>query len=402
MEEKAWLETILHKDSYDKSISKVLNVSMISAVPEGNNYASEIYRATLDVILRSGRKSKVTLIVKKAHESEGKAKLLQDFSVFKGESRIYNDILTKFDQLMDDNQDNRDKLWCKMIGYKPYTALVFEDLKAQSFKMADRTKFLDKNHALLVFNSLGRFHGMGHVLIKQGLVSKEDFLPYFLTVDTPFVEKLIVGGLKGLSAVMEKDWSEEWKVVAKKLKTEEDAVKKLKALFTVPENCFQTICHGDCWTCNMMFKYCPYDENIPIAVKFLDFQGTHVSSHGFDLLYFLHTSVHPDIRRAQHKELIAEYHRSLKSTLTDYGMEADTPTLDQIWTELKRLQYHALIMSLTIQAITSADEKEAFVLENLDETQKKDAFNPAIFRSDRFKFSVQEELRKWAKDGRIY
>ncbi|KAK9512722.1 hypothetical protein O3M35_001087 [Rhynocoris fuscipes] len=401
MEESAWLETILKRNSDDSSISKVLSIKTESAVPAGANYASIISRATLDVILRSGRKSKLTLIIKKTHDSEEKVMFLNNFSVFKNEAKFYSDVLTKFEQLMDDYNDNREKLWCNMIGYKPYTAIVFEDLKAQNFKMADRKKFLDKNHALLVLNSLGRFHAMGHVLLKQGLVSKEDLMKFRYEMDTPVISKLLECGLKQLCNVIENDWPDQWNDIATRLRAQIDVVvRKIKYLSKSVESKFQTICHGDVWTCNLMFKYCPYDEKVPVAVKFLDFQEPFVNTNTIDILYFMYISVLYEVRKRNYDELLAEYHKSLKSTLTHYGMEADSPTLDEIHSEMKRLKYYGFIMNIIYLPISVADDHMGLKIENLNEgCDGMAAFPPGMFNGDIFKAAVQPEIRNYHEEG---
>ncbi|KAK9512723.1 hypothetical protein O3M35_001088 [Rhynocoris fuscipes] len=401
MEESAWLETILKRNCDDSSISKVLSIKTESAVPAGANYTSIITRATLDVILRSGRKSKLTLIIKRAHDSEEKVKFLNNFSVFKNEAKFYSDVLVKFEQFMDDYNDNREKLWCNMIGYKPYTAIVFEDLKAQNFKMADRKKLLDRNHALLVLNGLGRFHAMGHVLLKQGLVSKEDLMTPPYDMESPVMSNLFESGLKQLCNVIENDWPDEWNDVATRLKAQVDVVtKKVKDLCKSAESKFQTICHGDVWTCNLMFKYCPYDEKVPVALKFLDFQGPFVSANTLDILNFIYTSILNEVRKRNYDELLAEYHKSLKSTLTHYGMEADSPTLDEIHSEMKRLKYYGFIMNIIFLPICVADDNMGMKIENLNEgCDGMAAYPPGMFNGDIFKAAVQPEIRNYLEEG---
>lgn len=48
---------------------------------------------------------------------------------------------------------------------------------------------------------------------------------------------------------------------------EDKVVEKITKLFEMKDDSFQTVAHGDSWTCNLMFKYCPYDDKLPIAVK---------------------------------------------------------------------------------------------------------------------------------------
>ncbi|XP_073983322.1 uncharacterized protein isoform X2 [Rhodnius prolixus] len=396
-EETVWFESILKNSFRDKEVHRVLSVDLQSAVPEGTNYSSIIQRATLKVILRSGRKSTLTVIVKKSHEVKEKSKLIDDFSLFKAEILMFSKILTNYEQLMDEYQDHNDKLWCTLIGYQPYNLIVFEDLKRENYRVADRTGLLDKLHAQLVLHSLGRFHAMGYVLINKGLVNEGDLRPYYLEVDSPVIQNFIAGSLQQLCNVILSGWPTEWTEIGERLSKQVPViVEKLRFFVTEKKNSFVTVCHGDCWTCNMMFKYCPYDENIPVSVKFLDFQCPHINSYIFDIIYFLYVSVQPEVRRSHLNELISQYQKSLASTLSLYGIEGKAPTLDHILAEVKRLQYYAMAVNLIYLPITSTEVEKAFTLEGLNEgCCGMDAFNPKIFNTEMFKNSVQSELKRW-------
>ena len=62
------------------------------------------------------------------------------------------------------------------------------------------------------------------------------------------------------------------------------------------------ICHGDLWWANILFKYDVND--LPLEVKFIDFQSSRVSSLVTDLLAFSFTSLPPDIRREHMDSLL--------------------------------------------------------------------------------------------------
>ncbi|XP_073983317.1 uncharacterized protein isoform X2 [Rhodnius prolixus] len=400
-EETVWFESILNKSFRDKEVHRVLSVDLQSAVPEGNNYASIIQRATLKVILRSGRKSTLTLIVKKSLEVKEKSKLIDDFSFFKAEITMYNSVILKFEKLMNEYQDTCDELWCKLIGYKPYNLIVLEDLKRENFKMADRTALLDKLHALISLHGLARFHAMGFVLQQKGLIVKGDLSPHYMEIDSLTRKNFVSGGYQQLINVMSNNWSSDWKVVAERLSKNLNIIfEKVLNSYTTTEDGFVTICHGDCWTSNIMFKYCSYDENVPIAVKFLDFQSSHFNSYAFDIIFFLYSCVQPDVRRIHWNDFISKYQETLASTLSFYGIEGKAPAVEDIERELKRLEHYAMLVNLIYLPITSTEVENPILLEKLDEEWNGgEAFNPKIFDTEKYKKTVQFELKKWFNEG---
>ncbi|XP_073983326.1 uncharacterized protein isoform X2 [Rhodnius prolixus] len=315
--------------------------------------------------------------------------------------KVYEEILRQFEVLMNEYLDCNEKLWCHLIGYRSYVTIVLEDLKVKNFVVADRKKMLDLNHSKLVLHSLGRFHALGYILIQKGLLQKEDLPPFYCEEGPIIIERMYKGGLMILSNVIEKYWTPEWKEIGDRLFKEQNIVmEKLKKLFEPRENDFITLCHGDCWTCNMMFKYSPFEENYPISFKFLDFQTAHVSVYIFDVMHFLYTSVQPEVRRAYYEKLLSMYHKSLQTTLALYGFEDRTPTLKNIHSEAERIEYYGFITSLIVLPATSADVKDAFKLEYLNNDSKwTEAFNEDIFKSDLYKSAVQPELRKWFNKG---
>lgn len=47
------------------------------------------------------------------------------------------------------------------------------------------------------------------------------------------------------------------------------ACARLIELAKVNDDTFMVLNHGDCWICNIMFKYSPLDESLPIAMRYL-------------------------------------------------------------------------------------------------------------------------------------
>ncbi|KAK9512714.1 hypothetical protein O3M35_001079 [Rhynocoris fuscipes] len=394
-DERGWLETLLHKYHHDEAVSSIVGLSKEDVGVKGDNYSSQISRVTLQLYLNSGRKSKKTLIVKSPINME------IPMPLFKTEIKVYGTILKELTALMRTHQDPHDTLWCEMIGHDEYKAIVFEDLKAGNFQIADRRKLLDLNHGLLVLNSLGRFHAMTHVLLCKGLLDKNDLGGHLFSPPTTLSKRLLEGGFQQLSCVMDEFWPPEWKETAKKFARESKLVEeKVLKIFEQFKDSFLVMNHGDCWTCNMMFKYCPYDETMPIAVKFFDFQISNVNSYIFDVTLFTYVCIRPDERRQNMDRLLKEYQKSLASTLEFYGMPGVAPTLEQVHADVKSIQYLAMFYSTAFLPASMADSSESFSMENILGTcEPKHAFNPAPLKSEKFRKLIEPDIRQWEKQG---
>ncbi|KAK9512720.1 hypothetical protein O3M35_001085 [Rhynocoris fuscipes] len=397
-----WLETVINKQLNDKSIARVIGIDEKQAVPEGNNYTSIITRAKLHAILRNGEKSKINVIIKNEHVDEKKIQVLEVIPTFKTEIMAYSNILHKCELLMNEYDDQNEKLWCQLIGYRPNNLIVFEDLKVKNYVLTDRSKMLDLNHSSLVLHNLGRLHGLCFVLIKKGLLSKSDTPPFYAETDFQVIKNFYEGSMKQLGLTIEKYWPSEWKEIGKRIYKQHEVVSgKIKKLVTTPpDDCFITLCHGDVWCTNMLFKYCPYDSSYPISHKFLDFQTIHINSSVFDVMHFISSSVQPDVRRRHFDKLLNIYVNSLKSTLAIYGMEDCSPTIDQINKELERIEYYGLVITLIMLPIVVAEGTDAFNMEELNiDGDPLEAFNPQNYKNERYKSAVQPELKAWFKKG---
>uniref|UniRef100_T1H8S9 CHK kinase-like domain-containing protein n=1 Tax=Rhodnius prolixus TaxID=13249 RepID=T1H8S9_RHOPR len=395
--ERLWMETLITKNWNEKSVAKIIKVDIESAIPEGQNYCSIIIRAEIMVTLRNRQMSKLCFIIKKARET---MKTTADNSNLNAEFLVYEEVLKKIEAVMCEYKDYNEKLWCKVIGYRPYDLLVLEDLKLKNYVVTDRKKMLDLNHSKLVLHSLGRFHALGFTLIEKGLLKKEDLPSFCCNLDSILVERLYKGGLMKLSNVIVKYWTPEWKEIGDRLyKEHHDVIKKLKNLLQPQENNFITLCHGDSWTCNLMFKYSPFEENYPTACKFIDFERTHVNPYIFDVIYFLYSSVHPEVRRSNYDQLLSVYQKSLQTTLATYGFEEQTPTLEKVHSEAERAEYYGFTSYFMILPIAIADE-DAFKVNYLRSDSKwMDAYNEDVFKSEFYKSAVQPDLKKWFNKG---
>lgn len=90
----------------------------------------------------------------------------------------------------------------------------------------------------------------------------------------------------------------------------------------------------------------------------------------------------------------------MASTLSFYGIEGKAPAVEDIERELKRLEHYAMLVNLIYLPITSTEVENPILLEKLDEEWNGgEAFNPKIFDTEKYKKTVQFELKKWFNEG---
>jgi hypothetical protein len=100
-----------------------------------------------------------------------------------------------------------------------------------------------------------------------------------------------------------------------------------------PMRCgFVVMNHGDPWLNNVMFK--SDADGKSTECKLIDFQMPFWAGPSFDLMYFLFSSVHDDIKVDHFDDFIEFYHAELSSGLSKLGYDQHIPTLSEIHVDL--------------------------------------------------------------------
>ncbi|CAH1406805.1 unnamed protein product [Nezara viridula] len=379
--DKEVLEVVLKKLDRESKIATIIDLQSVPALPKGENYSSTILRITLKVVLGNGRQAKKSFIMKQLITKGESGELIKEINAAKLESQIYSVVHKEMTYLMEEFEDTDETLWCKFIHYDPrLSCIVLEDLKASGYSLVPRQKGLDLDHAILVLNSLGRYHGMAKVLEQRGIISKDNYRPYVLLTDLKMVKGFLYAGISNLSKVMQETWGPEWKETAKKLKISFDpfAKKWLSMGVVQTETNFTVLNHGDCWSNNMMFKY--DFQNRPIAMKFLDYQIPHYNTPCMDVTNFLYLGTQPSVRRSNYELLLKTYYDSLVRTLDKFGFTGTKPTLEDITDTMKRLEFFGLSFFVGMYSSIICTSTEAFDIEKLLISDGEEGFNEEVLR----------------------
>lgn len=236
----------------------------------------------------------------------------------------------------------------------PSYAIVMEDLKAQGFKMAERTSGLDMNHCLLVMRQLGGYHAVSVVLQEK----EPEHVRYFH--DSLYdknalgnIEQFFKNNIQNLANEVGK-WPEyKERFYDKLLKLADNAYTQFIGSLKRKEDEFNVLCHGDLWFNNMMFRYSEETDEVK-DIRFVDFQLGYWTSPAIDLQYFLYTSTSQDLLE-KHEVLVAEYYKYLSETLSVLGHRGLQPPLDQIKQQLQRRGMYTVIVCCVILPVFLVD-----------------------------------------------
>ncbi|KAF6210127.1 hypothetical protein GE061_015883 [Apolygus lucorum] len=388
------LERFLKEKYCDAKPVEVISTDVKRAVPVGDNYGSIVYRVKFNTLTASGRTKQRSLIVKTVAEW---MKVLQGANItaspaFRAEITNYSTVLSFMEDLMEEFEDKRCKLWPEMIGNVPYNMIAFEDLTEDLYNGAKRTNGMDFKESMLVMRSLGRFHAMSKVLIDRGFISQQDKGQIALASEGEFFEKLWLVYFTLLSGAME-EWGQEWGNMAKKLsQLGSKANKRWAELGGTYDKKFEVLNHGDLWLCNLLFKRMEFEE-IPV---FVDFQCTHLNSFIWDVEYFLHTSTIPSVRRANKDLFHSAYQESLEKNLNFFNYSGYIPTLDDVKAESQRIQFVGMCCTVLQPLLASG---KTLAIEKIMTHSPEHIVDKSVYADGKAQELIGEDLKNFYDNG---
>lgn len=389
------LEEALKEDERKRSVSRIEEVCInTGVVAAGENYTSQIFRAELRIVLASGKKKTISVILKELQLHGGSSEFLKTHKMYDTELKLHKEILPLIEVILE--EQNIPRLWPKFLGQKE-KFLIFEDLKNKNYRVENRHKKLSLEHATLTLRTLALFHSASLVLKHRGLLDVSAIPSSFYFRDTPQIRRYNEQGLRNAAEVILQEWGPEWKDIGKRILKKASVIHDdILKLTTVDESRLNVLCHGDTWTANMMFKYSK-GVDYPIGLKLLDFQMPHYNSYIVDLIYFIKTSVPLELRTTSRRLLLECYAKTLGACLESYSLGHLSPSMEEVEAAWNEFDLVNLIFSFTVAPIVASTAQNAFTFEGLYEG-KGQPFNPEIYRGT-FQAEVSEDLIRWAEKG---
>ncbi|XP_055522487.1 uncharacterized protein LOC129716678 [Wyeomyia smithii] len=335
------------------------------ATSSGDNYMSDVFRIHVQFRISSTVQTvqKISLVVKCLPSTGSRGSVIEEMILYEQEAEMFLTVIPQLSRIAN-NEFFAAK--CYHATRVPERMLIFQEFKSLNYTMANRLTGLDFDHCALIMRKIGKFHAASMPYIEHHMDLVDKF--FHFNIFNPSVEKqselvdvIFEKGLRTLIEVAESSWDNfDPKILAKLKKLLPNYVSKLEACLTQKFddafNAFKVLNHGDLWCNNMLFKYSEKSGKVTDVV-FVDFQISFYSSPGLDLNYAIATC--PNLAtRDRSDELIAIYHQALSETLKSVHYPR-IPTLNDVYHEIRRMEFYALVLILSIAMMKKTDSAEA-------------------------------------------
>jgi hypothetical protein len=392
-------------EAQDKNVS-VTNMDVKAAVGKGDNYLSTLYRVTLDFSEpKEGNEVKnYSLVIKTFPPGDILQKLLRTIKGFEKELQMYKITLPAINRIMMGLSDNGNShsLSARYLPTKKRDMIVLEDLQHFGYKMANRHTGLDLEHCKLTVRALARLHAASVALNKTD-PSSMDMYSESMFADTEEHRTFMNRFEKNLSLLASRidAWSGYEHYGSKLRKLIPTALDRMINCTKPKEVSLNVLNHGDCWTNNIMFHYCPNTGHVD-DVRFVDFQLLRFSSPALDLQYFLCTSTNDQVRFRKRGYLLREYHAELKHTLEALGLDPDQYTVQQLYEDFEENEIFGLLTVCSYLCAMLASSNEVPDFSELKEEYVDDDDNYPLVKAlegSRFKEVLRTFLYYYESKG---
>ncbi|XP_043467579.1 uncharacterized protein LOC122501882 [Leptopilina heterotoma] len=392
-----FLEKALRKGENDDSI-QVHDIFTKAATDKGDNYTSQMIRATIDLSRKVGCRNvteKKSLIIKVVPDEKKTRELVEKAGLFGTEMIMLIETLPKMNEIQGNIKPFNAKGYYIQKSDPPL--LVFDDLAPMGFRMANRQAGLDIDHSLMALRSLARFHACSIAVCEKEPKTKEIYNKgMFNSAHGPEMSQFFNSSVKALAKEMA-NWSEfDPEISEKLLKLSEVIYTKGIEACELKKDEFHVINHGDFWVNNMLFRYDNHGKVIDQI--FVDFQLCVYGTPAIDLHYFLNTSVSQEVYEDSMELLLTEYVNSLSNWMQLSGCKTEPISLEGLKKVLKEREIFGLIASVTVLPIVLVNKDDA---KNFDEMldENGEIKDGGYYRGEIYRQVVGKRLPKWHKKG---
>lgn len=361
---ESFLQTVLQQDECLGREVKVKGINAAPAVAAGSNYACVLYRVRGEYQTQDDPEQVkgVSVIVKFASAGDVVGKSFGDSP--EKEFIAYKQFLPQVYKVLKGG-----RFTSKLLYSPDGSTMVLEDLKDQGFVMADRLKQLDFEHSLFALKCVAKFHAASVAVINKSpqfikTLGKETMYDRHNKMVYERNQEMVRGASQIFIKAVQ-NWGGIEDFENRSQHVWETLLDDVCDFYEARKDSLNVMNHGDLWTGNIMFKY-DSEENIA-DLRLIDFQSFRYTTPAVDILYFLFSSVKPEIREKRMDELLSAYLESLNSTLEEFDCEQRL-TKEQLDEEVRRSRPHILWITVTILVAALNDPDD---LPNLDEVTEE-------------------------------
>ncbi|CAO1394910.1 unnamed protein product [Diamesa serratosioi] len=301
-----------------------INIEAGSA--KGDNYIGVLYRVTV-----TNEKDEFNVIVKLPPANLARREQFFARPCFLRESQFYDDLYPMFKKFQEDKGIvvKNDGFYEVAECYKSLTddqneGLFLEDVKVTNFLMFDRFQDATFAHVSIVMKALGKYHAISLAMKDQNpeliapykdlediLMQREGDIPM-----TSWFDMLKVQALETLKEEKNPDIVERTKKVI-----DQDFFHLVKSCIDgKAAEPYSVVAHGDCWNNNIMFRY---ENDVPVEIRFLDWQLLRYSSPVCDLLYYIFGCTTKEFRDQYYQQSLNVYYNSVESYIKRLGSDPE-------------------------------------------------------------------------------
>ncbi|XP_065361411.1 uncharacterized protein LOC135955053 [Calliphora vicina] len=370
-------------------IVKACNFKLSSA--NGDNFCSEIYQVDVQYEL-NGNAEKQNFIVK--------IMIPEIAEIGSNEKEMFNIVLPAMEKCLNVVEgENENKLYAKCLiseANKREEFYVLENLNSLGYYCADRIKGLDLQHALVLMRKIAKFHAASMLYAKQfPQVVKSLRASHFEKGASDVIAQAITFGGFEYVGNMIKNWPK-YEALSERVHA---VIPKFNQLVMEVVNSnnskFNVINHGDLWVNNFLYKY-DIDSGRPIDVLFVDFQNCFWGSCGFDINWFLNTSLELQVLRENRLQLIQTYYDVLQQTLEKENYPAsEIPSLEDVLMEIRRSELIGLYTSLCELPIVALEKSKSqgFDCNTFGQPEKMKEIRVLMYDNERVKDILEYTLK---------
>ncbi|XP_057373635.1 uncharacterized protein LOC130694575 [Daphnia carinata] len=257
--------------------------------------------------------------------------------------------------------------------------ILLQDLKAENYRMADKTQGADYRHCHMALTSLAHFHALTLNALRQWkdpstcqlsncppnakfLQDEKTFYDFGMAQHIPNSSKSMLDFIQEANRPDLVDW------FAEVLQRIHEVVLIDTVESSGPLAC---ILHGDYWLNNMLFNYEDDGEqnSIPIAFKMIDFQVARIGHPLNDILYFMYSSAAAETREKHMLVLLRYYFDTLTTDLRLLGISLDDYTWQDFLDDYKKRSLMWMLMGIVVMS-ASLNKTAVNGLQELDAEEK--------------------------------
>lgn len=366
-------QTIFYQKIFEKFVPN-LTIELVEksqGSKKGDNYTSILDSVVLKGVVKCGEKVEKwqkSVFCKRLPECEARRETYKSEGLFHNEINFYSVIYPEFKKYQEQHGITEKNIFDSLpkCYYAEDNILVLEDLRESGFKMPDRVQGLTLTEIKSVLIELAKFHSLS-LSIKS--------------TDPEKFNKLKEQISEGIFRIEYKDWYKSYYAaltsnavqmirdgIPENTKYLDEITNFTKSFFddftqlVATETPLAVLCHGDCWTNNVLFSYKGCGEIKKTC--FIDFQLMRYGSLTLDLVYALYLSLPHKLRKTHKTELVRFYYESLLKQLRLYGpLPKELKSEENLWqliqNDLQTFSKFALYTGMDMIPILTCDGEEA-------------------------------------------